>query len=223
MRLLLVEDDNSLAMAVAYHLQKAGFHVTRRTDGQGGLEALEAQHHDLVVLDRMMPVMSGDEMLRRLRKAHSDLPVIMLTAMDGVNDRVTGLNAGADDYLIKPFAMEEFIARVHALLRRKSRWTPPDALHAGDLELNMDRLALCCKNQEVSLSPREATLMELLMTNKGQVLPREVLLDRVWGDNIVEDGNLDIYIHFLRKHLKALRSASRIDTMRGVGYRLAAG
>ena len=223
MRLLLVEDDNSLSMAVAYHLKKAGFEVTRRTDGQGGLEALEERHHDLVVLDRMMPVMSGDEMLRRLRKAHSDLPVIMLTAMDGVSDRVIGLNAGADDYLVKPFAMEELIARVHALLRRKPRWTPPDALRAGDLELNMDRLALCCKEQEASLSPREAALMELLITNKGQVLPREVLLDRVWGDNIVEDGNLDIYIHFLRKHLRTLKSATKIETMRGVGYRLAAG
>jgi DNA-binding response OmpR family regulator len=220
-RLILVEDDTSLAMAVAYHLKKADFKLTLFTDGAAGLEELQSQHYDLVLLDRMLPVMSGDEMLRRMRKAGMQTPVLMLTAMDGVADRVGGLDAGADDYLVKPFAMEEMLARVRALLRRKERWTPPDALKQDDLELNMERLKLTCRGQAASLSPREGSLMETLMTNPGQVLPRGVLMNRVWGDSFVEDGNLDIYVHFLRKHLRALKSGVRIETVRGVGYRLA--
>jgi DNA-binding response OmpR family regulator len=117
--------------------------------------------------------------------------------------------------------MEEMLARVRALLRRKERWTPPDALRQGDLELNVERLELKCRSQAAALSPREGSLMETLMINPGQVLPREVLMNRVWADSFVEDGNLDIYVHFLRKHLRTLKSGVRVETVRGVGYRLA--
>ena len=224
MRILLVEDDRSLAMAALYHLKKAGYEAQSCANGESGLSALQDDGHwDLVLLDRMMPVMGGDEMLHRMREERIAVPVLMLTAMDEVSDRVQGLDLGADDYLVKPFAMEELLARIRALLRRPAQWAPPDAMRCGDLSLDRERMLLGCESRTAQLSRREAMLMEFLLTNRGQVLPRGVLLDRVWQDSFVEDGNLDIYIHFLRKHLRALKSKARIETVRGVGYRLAAG
>lgn len=222
MRVLLVEDDRSLAMAIAYHLKKAGYALTHSEDGERGLAALREGQYDIVLLDRMMPVLGGDEMLRRMRKEENIASaVLMLTAMDAVQDRVEGLDLGADDYLVKPFAMDELLARIRALSRRQPQWTPEDAITCGDLSLLREQFLLCCAERSVRLSRRESMLMEFLIRNKNQLLPREVLLERVWPDNIVEDGNLDIYIHFLRKHLRALNSSAKIATVRSVGYRLA--
>ncbi len=220
MQILLVEDDKSLSMAVAYRLRKEGFEVIACTDGISGREALETQHFDLILLDRMLPGMDGVSLLQKLRSGRDATPVLLLTAMDGVGDRVTGLDAGADDYLVKPFAMAELMARIRALLRRPVQWNPQNALHVGDAVFDTERLILTCGGQSAALSRTEARLMGFLMRNPGQILPREVLLDRVWGGNAVEDGNLDIYICFLRKHLAAVKSQMKIKTARGIGYQL---
>ena len=220
MRVLLIEDDKSLALAVAYHLKKEGYDFEHRENGRIGLAAIEESDWDLLILDRMMPEMSGDELMKILRDQDVHIPTLMLTALGGVSDRVEGLDLGADDYLVKPFAMDELLARVRALLRRPRQWTPPDALKSFDLSLDRERMALSCKEKLRRLSPRESELMAFLMTNRDQVLPRGVILDRVWRESFVEDGNLDIYIHFLRKHIRALKSSARIETVRGVGYQL---
>lgn len=218
MRILIIEDDQSLLMAVQYHLKKAGLDVAVCMDGLSGLETLRAESFDLVLLDRMLPGMDGVTLLAKIRAERNTTPVLMLTAMDGIQDRVAGLDAGADDYLVKPFAMDELLARVRALSRRKAPWTPQDTLESGDLVLHTQQMALNRGKHSVTLSKREGALMAFLMRNSGQVLPRSVILDRVWQDTIVEEGNLDIYIHFLRKHLSALDSTGIIRTVRGIGY-----
>ncbi len=220
MRILVVEDDRDLVLAVGYRLRKEGFEVTACSNGVSGLEALAERPFDLIILDRMMPEMDGDTMLKKLRSSRDITPVLMLTAMDGIRDRVAGLDAGADDYLVKPFAMDELTARIRALSRRKAPWNPSDIIGVEDLTLDTQRLTLSCGDRQATLSRREGGLLELLLRNHGQVLPRAVILDRVWSDTIVEEGNLDIYVHFVRKHLTAVRSRCAIHTVRGVGYRL---
>lgn len=220
MQILLVEDDKSLSMAVVYHLKKEGFEVTACMDGTSGLDKLEAEHFDLILLDRMLPGMDGVSLLQKLRLSRNATPVLLLTAMDGVSDRVTGLDAGADDYLVKPFAMDELLARIRALLRRPAQWSPQDAMHVGDVVFDAERSILKCSCQTVTLSRTEAKLLGFFIRNPNQILPRDVLLDRVWSGNIVEDGNLDIYICFLRKHLESVKSQVKIKTARGVGYQL---
>lgn len=220
MQILLVEDDKSLSMAVVYHLKKEGFEVTACMDGTSGLNKLEEEHFDLILLDRMLPGMDGVSLLQKLRQSRDATPVLLLTAMDGVGDRVTGLDAGADDYLVKPFAMAELMARIRALLRRPVQWTPQNVLHAGDVVFDTECSILNCGCQAVTLSRTEAKLLGFLMRNPNQILPREILMDRVWSNSIVEDGNLDIYICFLRKHLESVKSQVKIKTARGVGYQL---
>ena len=220
MRILLIEDDLSLQRAILYRLTKEGMQAEAQADGLAGLEALRAGAYDLVLLDRMLPGLDGVSLLRRARAEGDATPVLMLTAMDGIEDRVTGLDAGADDYLLKPFAMEEMMARIRALSRRPPQWAPQNLVEAGELSLDTERWALRCGACEVPLSRREGQLMAFLLRNRGQVLPRAVLLDRVWADAMVEEGNLDIYIHFLRKRLRELGAHADIRTVRGVGYQL---
>jgi DNA-binding response OmpR family regulator len=217
---LLVEDDKSLSMAVVYLLKKEGFEVVSFMDGANGLEAIKEQHFDLILLDRMLPGMDGVSLLQKLRQSRDATPVLLLTAMDGIGDRVTGLDAGADDYLVKPFAMAELMARIRALLRRPAQWNPQNVLHAGDVVFDMERSILKCGCQTVTLSRTESKLLGFLMHNPNQILPRDVLLDRIWSGSIVEDGNLDIYICFLRKHLDSVKSQVKIKTARGIGYQL---
>lgn len=221
MRILLIEDDKALTLAIEYRLRKEKMEVVSRADGLSGLEALEASAFDLVLLDRMLPGMEGVELLRRARRAGNPTPVLILTAMDGIGDRVTGLDAGADDYLLKPFAMDELMARIRALARRPAQWTPKELTTAGDLSLDTERMLLQRGTESLELSRREGQLLAFLMRHPGQVLPRSVLMDRVWSDAIVEEGNLDLYIHFLRKRLAEVGSAARIRTARGIGYQLA--
>lgn len=218
MRVLLVEDDRALSMAVAYRLKKEGLEVVACPDGLSGLAAAEAGAFDLLLLDRMLPGMDGVTLLKALRAQGSATPVLLLTAMDGIGDRVVGLDAGADDYLVKPFAMDELMARVRALMRRQPQWIPDGAVQAGDLVFDPACLSLRCQERTVELTPREGRLMEFLLRNRGQVLPRSVIIDRVWRDTFVEGGNLDIHVHFLRKRLDEIRSRAVIRTVRGVGY-----
>ena len=224
MRILMVEDDQALCAAVDIHLRQQGYTVDYAHTGEDGLHFALQNAYDLILMDRMLPELDGLEAVRTLRSRGFSTPVLMLTALDGVPDRVDGLDAGADDYLAKPFAAEELLARIRALSRRPRQWESTSRLSAGDLELDTELPALLRPAGACSLSRREKQLLELFLRNAGQTLTRELLLSRVWGpDAPVEDGNLDNYIHFLRRRLRAVGSAVRLATVRSVGYRLEVG
>jgi DNA-binding response OmpR family regulator len=221
LRILLVEDDKWLANALLYHLKKENYAVDMALDGEMGLELALSADYDMVILDRMLPKLDGLSILKRIREAGLKYPVLFITAMDAVEERVNGLDAGADDYLVKPFATQEMLARVRAICRRPSITMEEEVLHLEDLELMPRAGILRCAEAEIELTPKETQLIELLMRNKGQVLPREVIMDRVWGPlDSVEPGNIDSYIHFLRGKMAELKSPWHIKTLRGMGYRL---
>ena len=220
----MVEGDQALCAAVDIHLRQQGYTVDYAHTGEDGLHFALQNAYDLILMDRMLPELDGLEAVRTLRSRGFSTPVLMLTALDGVPDRVDGLDAGADDYPAKPFAAEELLARIRALSRRPRQWESTSRLSAGDLELDTELAALLRPAGACSLSRREKQLLELYLRNAGQTLTRELLLSRVWGpDAPVEDGNLDNYIHFLRRRLRAVGSAVRLATVRSVGYRLEVG
>jgi DNA-binding response OmpR family regulator len=217
----LVEDDKWLGNALLYHLKKENYAVDMAMEGETGLELALSADYDIVILDRMLPKMDGLTILKRIREAGLKYPVLFITAMDAVEERVNGLDAGADDYLVKPFATQEMLARIRAICRRPSLTLEEESVRLDDLELVPRAGLLRCGGRSVELTPKETQLIELLMRNKGQVLPREVIMDRVWGPlDSVEPGNIDSYIHFLRGKMEGLDSPWRIRTQRGMGYRL---
>ncbi|MFI9550525.1 response regulator transcription factor [Nonomuraea endophytica] len=216
MTVLVVEDNEELRRALSRALRTEGYGVAVASDGVAGLAALAEQHPDLVVLDVMMPEMDGLEVCRRLRAGGDRRPVLMLTALDGVRDRVAGLDAGADDYLVKPFALEELFARVRALLRRT---TVVEELAFGDLALIPSLRRGRRRARLFDLTKTEFSLLELLIRNGGQVLTREVILDRIWGYQFTPGSNsLEVYIGYLRRKTEADGSARMIQTVHGVGY-----
>lgn len=221
MKLLLIEDDKDLRELVALQLRQEGYETDGCGDGEEGIYYAENTEYAVILLDRLLPSLEGTEVLRRLRKKGIMTPVIMVTALDGVHDRVNGLDAGADDYLVKPFEMEELFARIRAVLRRPRAFSENKKLVFGDLVYEPAELKLSCGEKEKRLSKKEGALMEFFMQNSGQVLQREQILSRVWGiDSEVEDGNVDNYIYFLRRRLKALESTVAIKTIHGIGYRM---
>lgn len=221
MRILLIEDDRELCEAVSVALIGAGYAVDACYNGEDGLYYAQQRAHEVILLDRMLPGMDGLALLGALRRAGIATPVIMVTAMDGVGDRVDGLDAGADDYLVKPYAIEELLARIRALARRPQQYEKAGNPTLGDLELDPQLHLVTGPAGGCLLSQRESQLLEILLRNAGQILPRGLLLARVWGpDTQVEDGNLDNYIHFLRRRLRTVGSALIITTVRAVGYRL---
>lgn len=221
MRLLLIEDDKELCEAVVLHLKKEGYEVDLCHNGEDADYYISNSIYDVVILDRMLPGVNGLTILQKIRGKGNTTPVIMVTAMSGLNDRIDGLDGGADDYLVKPFALEELLARIRALLRRPRRIETAEILIYGDLEFNRNTLTVSCGNKSVSLSKREETLLEFLLRNKEQILTRGQILSRVWGmDSFVEDGNIDNYIFLIRRRLKALESQINIKTVHGIGYRL---
>ena len=223
MRILMIEDDEKLCEAVCYHLEREGFTVDVCHDGDDGLRWARQQAHDLIILDRMLPTLSGVTALERMRAGGIQTPVLIVTALATVADRVQGLNAGADDYLVKPFDLEELTARIRAMARRPRQWENAGLLRCGDVQLDPETRVLSGAGGDGSLSKREAALLEPLLRHPGQTFPRGVLLSRVWGpDAPVEDGNLDNYIYFLRRRLGQVGSAMEIRTVRGVGYKLEA-
>jgi DNA-binding response OmpR family regulator len=220
MRILVVEDDKALAEGLKYHLKADGYDVDIAPGGEEGWAFAGQGAYELMLLDRMLPGLDGITLIKRMRDAHVHVPVLMMTALGGLNDRVEGLDAGADDYLVKPFHTEELLARVRALARRPRQMSDADHLTYGDLTLDESR-GLLAAAQSCTLTKREVSLMAQLMRHPGQTLPRELLLSRVWGpDAPVEDGNLDNYIYFLRKRLKAVESGAKISTVHALGYRL---
>lgn len=217
-RILLVEDEEKLARMVELELKYEGYSVEKTFDGRSGLEQALTGEFDLVLLDIMLPQLSGMEVLRRLRREQPDLPVIMLTARDSVMDKVAGLDSGADDYITKPFAIEELLARIRAALRNSSR-NNSDVLTAGQLSMDIDRHEVTVKGQLVELTKKEFDLLQHLLENKGRVLSRESLLDGVWGfDFVGETNSVDVYIRFLRSKIDEAFGVKLIHTVRGVGY-----
>lgn len=221
MRILLVEDDETLNKTLAFQLAKEGFTTDTCLDGEDALHFILQHAYDLILLDRMLPSLSGTQILTKIRKKGITTPVILLTALSEVSDRITGLDAGADDYMIKPFAFEELLARIRCICRRPREWNGTGALSFGDISYLQDEKLLKKGTLSCSLSRREGDLLETFLKNPGQTLPRDLLLSRVWGpDAEVEDGNLDNYIHFLRRRLKTVDSRLTLQTVRGIGYRL---
>lgn len=219
LKILMIEDDRDLAESVRFQLEKEGFETDVCTDGEEGLYYMQEKAHDLVILDRMLPSMDGVSVLKAARKAHVSTPVIMLTALGELNDRLTGLNCGADDYMVKPFAFSELLARIRCILRRPGNWEETSLLNLGDISFDPEDNRLKGNRKECTLSKREGELLEVFLRNPGQTLPRNVLLNRVWGlESDVEEGNLDNYIHFLRRRLKTVESTLNLRTVRGVGY-----
>ena len=221
MRILLVEDDLKMCDSLSFQLEKEGIIVDVCHDGQDALDFTSQQAHDLILLDRMIPKPDGLQVLKKIRGNGIETPVIFLTALGELYDRVEGLDAGADDYLVKPFAFPELMARIRSIRRRPVALQTSEILTFGELSFDVMQKQLFVGKETCTLSKREAELMEAFMRNPKQVLPRELLLSKVWGPYAeVEDGNLDNYIHFLRRRLKTLNSKLKVKTIRGIGYSL---
>lgn len=222
MKLLLAEDEEDMSEALVDILTYHKYIVDAVYDGAEALEYARLGGYDGIILDIMMPKLNGLEVLKHLRQAGITTPVLLLTAKAEVEDRITGLDMGADDYLPKPFAMGELLARIRAMLRRRVEFTP-DILKCGDLELNMQSYELSGNGQSFALPRLEYQLMELFMLNQGMYLSSETLLEKVWGyDTEAEVGVVWVYISYLRKKLQALNVHVEIQAKRGIGYRLEA-
>jgi len=223
MHLLLVEDDERLARVLRRLLEDDRHVVEVANDGETGIELAEsAAGIEAVILDVGLPDMSGLEVARRIRKAGNETAILMLTARDTVNDRVTGLDAGADDYLVKPFAFEELAARLRALARRTEPGPrrPDPAIEVGPIRLDEKLRRVTVEGRPVELSPREFSLLECLLRHAGQTLTRDQLLDQAWPFSVAVTPNaVDAYVHYLRTKLG--EAGRWIETVRGVGYRLA--
>ncbi|NYH79285.1 two-component system response regulator MprA [Actinopolyspora biskrensis] len=223
MRILVVDDDRAVRESLRRSLEFNGYQVELASDGQQALESLTAARPDAMVLDVMMPKVDGLEVARRLRGTGDDLPILVLTAREAVSDRVAGLDAGADDYLPKPFALEELLARMRALLRRASAPEPgaeePEPLRFSDLELDPGTREVRRGERGISLTRTEFALLELLMAHPKQVLTRSRLLEDVWGYDFPTTGNaLEVYVGYLRRKTEASGEPRLIHTVRGVGY-----
>jgi len=221
MRILLAEDDEILNQSLAFQLKKEGFLVDTCLNGEDAFYYVQQQIHDLVLLDRMLPYLSGTEVLRRMRNLHNQTPVILITALGTLDDKVTGLDLGADDYLVKPFAFEELMARIRCIARRPRKMEFGEPISFGDLFYRPDENILSGNNGECTVSKREGALLEIFLRNPYQTLSRTLLLMKVWGpDSDVEEGNLDNYVHFIRRRIKTVGSKVHIQTVRGIGYRI---
>ena len=226
---LLADDDARLRQFLELELSEEGYAVRSCGDGIGALTQIRQEAPDLLVLDWMLPDLSGVEVCQRLRSTGVHLPVLMLTGRDAVKDRVEALDAGADDYLVKPFSIEELLARLRALSRRSNTTTgpantPPDLLQLEDLQLNLASHEVSRGGVSVHLSHTEFQLLRCLMTEPGRVQNRQSLLDQVWGSNFVGDANvLDVYVRYLRRKLEPPGQPTLIQTVRGVGFLLKAG
>lgn len=221
MRLLLIEDEIHLAEAISQILKKNNYTVDMVHDGEAGYDYGMSQIYDMILLDIMLPKMNGIEVLKALRKAGVTIPILMLTAKGEIGDRVTGLDSGADDYLPKPFATEELLARIRALFRRKGDIQTIIEMAIGDISLNPSTLILAKDSHTIKLTLKESELLEYLILRKGLIASKELIIDKLWGyDSEAEHNNVEVYISFLRKKLTFLKSNVSITTTRGVGYSL---
>lgn len=222
MRIMIAEDEEKLSDALVQIFAKNKITADAFGNGIDALDNALTGIYDVIVLDIMMPGMNGIEVLRKIRAEGMDTPVLMFTAKDEISDKVKGLDSGADDYLTKPFATEELLARVRALGRRSSAAiVNSDVITCGDLSLDTAAYELSCGKNSLKLGLKEFSIMELLMKNSGRVLSKETLITKIWGyDSDAEYNNVEVYISFLRKKLDFIKSNAAIKTVRGVGYTL---
>lgn len=228
-KILIIEDEEKIARFIELELAHEGYEIQKSFNGREGLEMAVAGHFDLVLLDIMLPELNGLEVLRRLRKT-SDIPVIMLTARDAVMDKVSGLDMGADDYITKPFAIEELLARIRVALKRKKASNMPsgssnnnaaqhDTLTADKLTLDKSSHQVTFDGRPIDLTNREFLLLQVLLENKSIVLSRDTLLEKVWGyDYMGETNVVDVYVYYLRNKIDDVVGEKIIETIRGVGY-----
>jgi len=220
-RILIIEDEEKIARFVELELMHEGYQVEKAFNGREGLEKFQSHPFDLIILDIMLPGLNGMEVLRRIRQ-NSDIPVILLTARDAVVDKVTGLDGGADDYITKPFAIEELLARIRAVFRKRasnSSKREQEEMIIGQLHLDPKRREVRVRNNLVNLTKREFDLLKYLMENKNIVLSREIILERIWGYDFIGDNNaVDVYIRYLRSKIEEPYGLKLIHTVRGVGY-----
>lgn len=221
MKILYVEDEKYMARAVAQVLRKNNYSVDLAYDGENGLDLVSSGLYDIVILDIMLPKLDGIGVLHEMRKHSILTPVILLTAKGETEDKVKGLDSGADDYLAKPFQTEELMARLRALGRRRGQFTADNILCYGDIELNYNTLDLLGNGQTFHLTLKESQLLELLITNKGQAITTEIIIEKLWGWNSdTEDSHVQVQVAFLRKKLSLITKRVKIKTVRGIGYML---
>lgn len=220
MRLLIIEDETALAEALAEILKQNSYTADTVFDGLEGLEYTRTGIYDMILLDIMLPGMDGLTLLKTLRREGNHTPVILLTAKGEVSDIITGLDAGSDDYLAKPFSTSELLARIRALSRRGGQYHDQELVYAN-LSLNQKTMELSCKNSSIRLGLKEFQMMELFLANPKQILPKSLLFDKIWGmDADCEYNNVEVYVSFLRQKLNSLDTDVVIKTNRGVGYSL---
>ena len=218
--ILLIEDEVKLARFVEIELTYEGYQVSVKNDGFEGLTAARELHPDIILLDWGLPGLTGVEICRRLRSTGDKVPIILLTAKEEISDRVAGLDAGADDYVVKPFSIEELLARVRAHLRRTQE-PNPDVLKFADLSLNRSTREVMRGDRSIELTAKEFDLLEYLLAHPRQVLTREQILEKVWGYDFMGDSNIiEVYIRYLRLKLETDTAPRLIHTVRGVGYSL---
>jgi DNA-binding response OmpR family regulator len=223
MRVLLVEDDERVSRFIARGLTEDGHSVTVRSDGLDAEDQVLYESYDVVVLDLMLPGQSGMELLRHVRAAGSAVPVLILTARDALDDKIRGLEGGADDYLVKPFAFEELLARLH-VLERRARGASPGPLVCGCLALDAVRHVALCNGHDLALTHTEFRLLEYLCRHAGRTLSRAQIEQSVWGDEHDRESNVvAVYINYLRRKLEQAGASGLIETVRGAGYRLREG
>lgn len=221
MRVLLAEDDMKLGKLTQYMLEQNGVSTEWVTSGDAIYDYAMYEEYDVLILDWMLPEMSGVDACRKLRKDGYQRAILLLTARDALEDRVTGLDAGADDYLVKPFEFAELLARLRALGRRSSQKIQQDVIELGEFTLDRTSKVLKKHDNIIQLSPREFQIFDLLVQNIGIVVPREIILDRIWGlESDVSSNNIDSYVKLLRKKLDTAEGNLLISTIRGVGYKL---
>ncbi|MDP4170617.1 MAG: response regulator transcription factor [Bacillota bacterium] len=220
-RVLIIEDEKNLARFIELELQYEGYETKVFSDGRNGLEAALSENWDAILLDLMLPELNGMEVCRRIRQMKKKVPIIMVTARDSVLDRVSGLDSGADDYIVKPFAIEELLARLRSLFRRVDLVSSEELTLLTFKDLNVELESCVVKKQDriISLTKKEFDLLVVFMRNINIVLTREVLLNKVWGYNTgVETNVVDVYVRYLRNKIDDQSDASYIQTVRGTGY-----
>lgn len=219
MKILVVEDETKTGDYLKQGLTEAGFVVDLVRDGFDGLHQITSDEYDLAILDVMLPGIDGWQILQGIRKAGKDLPVLFLTARDRVDDRVKGLELGADDYLVKPFSFSELLARVRTLLRRSSKNKEPDTFHIADLELDLIRRRATRSGKRIDLTAKEFSLLELMLRRQGEILPRSLIASQVWDMNFDSDTNvIEVAIRRLRAKVDDGFEPKLIHTVRGMGY-----
>ena len=218
MRLLVIEDEQKVASFIRQGLEEEGYAVDHAGDGASGLQIALQGLHDVIVLDVMLPKLDGLSVLQQLRQANVATPVLLLTVRATIEDKVLGLDAGADDYLTKPFAFEEFVARVRALLRRRAETAPP-VLQVADLALDPARRVVSRAGRKIDLTPREFALLDYFMRNPDRVLSRTMIANRVWDYSFDATTNvIDVYVNYLRRKIDTGHDTRLLHTVRGVGY-----